>query len=190
MAVRPYIRTFDSNDYYHQLAAKEICLAIAWSSDYSVAQRARARGRHRRPPRLHAAQGGLEHHVQRLSDSGSAPHPQAAHEFLNFILDPEGHRRDHQRHSLRQRQSRGAALRPAKTSWTTRRFTPRRRCARNCTCRRHSAPTTTGSERESGLASKRASSSRPDRPFSAQNAGSATWRKLPCGLEMVTCAPI
>ena len=42
MAVRPYIRTFDSNDYWHQLASKEICLAIAWSSDYSVAQ-ARAR---------------------------------------------------------------------------------------------------------------------------------------------------
>jgi putrescine transport system substrate-binding protein len=42
MAVRPYIRTFDSNDYWHQLASKETCLAIAWSSDYSVAQ-ARAR---------------------------------------------------------------------------------------------------------------------------------------------------
>ena len=38
MAVRPYIRTFDSNDYFHQLASKEICVAIAWSSDYEVAQ--------------------------------------------------------------------------------------------------------------------------------------------------------
>ncbi|HWX26448.1 MAG TPA: extracellular solute-binding protein, partial [Steroidobacteraceae bacterium] len=38
MAVRPYIRTFDSNGYWHQLASNEICVALAWSSDYSVAQ--------------------------------------------------------------------------------------------------------------------------------------------------------
>src|SRR6202171_60576 len=38
MAVRPYIRTFDSNDYFHQLASKEICVAIAWASDYEGAQ--------------------------------------------------------------------------------------------------------------------------------------------------------
>ena len=45
MAVRPYIRTFDSQDYWHQLASGEICVAIAWSADYQVAQqRAREDG--------------------------------------------------------------------------------------------------------------------------------------------------
>src|SRR5262249_33438042 len=37
MAVRPYIRVFDSNDYVNQLASGELCLAMAWSSDYSFA---------------------------------------------------------------------------------------------------------------------------------------------------------
>jgi putrescine transport system substrate-binding protein len=88
MAVRPYIRTFDSNDYWHQLASKELCLAIAWSSDYLVAQ-ARAR-----------EDGTGAHLAFTLPKEGSnitygaflipasAPHPEAAHLFLNFILEP------------------------------------------------------------------------------------------------------
>jgi len=89
MAIRPYIRTFDSNDYYHQLAANEICLAIAWSSDYFVAQE------------LAREDGTGAHLAFRLPKEGSnitynaflipasAPHPEAAHKFLDFILDPK-----------------------------------------------------------------------------------------------------
>ena len=88
MAVRPYIRTFDSNDYWHQLASKEICLAIAWSSDYSVAQaRAREDG-----TGAHLAftlpKEGSNITYNALLIPASAPHPEAAHKFLNFILDP------------------------------------------------------------------------------------------------------
>jgi putrescine transport system substrate-binding protein len=88
MAVRPYIRTFDSNDYWHQLASNETCLAIAWSSDYSVAQaRAREDG-----TGAHLAftlpQEGSNITYNALLIPASAPHQQAAHEFLNFILQP------------------------------------------------------------------------------------------------------
>jgi putrescine transport system substrate-binding protein len=89
MAVRPYIRQFDSNDYWHQLAANETCLAIAWSSDYSVTQ-------------LRVRENGTGAHLGfTLPNEGSnitynaflipasAPHPEAAHKFLNFILDPK-----------------------------------------------------------------------------------------------------
>lgn len=89
MAVRPYIRTFDSNDYWHQLAAKETCLAIAWSSDYTVAQmRAREDG-----TGAHLAftlpKEGSNITYNAFLIPASAPHPQAAHKFLNFILDPK-----------------------------------------------------------------------------------------------------
>src|SRR5580704_14048801 len=89
MAVRPYIRTFDSNLYWHQLASNEICVSIAWSSDYSVAQ-----------PRV-PDDGTGAHLAFTLPKEGSnitynaflipasAPHPEAAHKFLNFILDPQ-----------------------------------------------------------------------------------------------------
>ncbi len=88
MAVRPYIRTFDSNDYWHQLASKEACLSIAWSSDYSVAQaRAREDG-----TGAHLAftlpKEGSNITYNALLIPASAPHRQAAHQFLNFILEP------------------------------------------------------------------------------------------------------
>jgi putrescine transport system substrate-binding protein len=89
MAVRPYIRTFDSNDYWHQLASKEACLSIAWSSDYSVAQaRAREDG-----TGAHLAftlpKEGSNITYNALLIPASAPHRQAAHQFLNFILEPQ-----------------------------------------------------------------------------------------------------
>ena len=89
MAVRPYIRTFDSIDYWHQLASKETCLAIAWSSDYYVA-RTRAR---EDATDAHLAftlpQEGSNITYNAFLIPASAPHPKAAHEFLNFILDPK-----------------------------------------------------------------------------------------------------
>jgi putrescine transport system substrate-binding protein len=89
MAVRPYIRTFDSNDYWHQLASKETCLSIAWSSDYSVAQeRAREDG-----TGAHLAftlpKEGSNITYNAFLIPASAPHPEAAHRFLNFILEPK-----------------------------------------------------------------------------------------------------
>jgi len=89
MAVRPYIRTFDSNDYWHQLASKEICVAIAWSSDYSVAQmRAREDGTGAHLAFILPKEGSNITYNAFLIPS-SAPHPLAAHKFLNFILDPK-----------------------------------------------------------------------------------------------------
>jgi putrescine transport system substrate-binding protein len=88
MAVRPYIRTFDSNDYWHQLASGEACVSIAWSADFSTAQ-ARAR-----------EDGTGAHLAFMLPKEGSnitynaflipvdAPHADAAHQFLNFLMDP------------------------------------------------------------------------------------------------------
>jgi putrescine transport system substrate-binding protein len=88
MAVRPYIRNFDSNSYWHQLASKEICVAIAWSSDYSVAQaRAREDG-----TGAHLAftlpKEGSNITYNAFLIPASAPHREAAHRFLNFILEP------------------------------------------------------------------------------------------------------
>ena len=89
MAVRPYIRNFDSIDYWHQLASNESCVAIAWSSDYLVAkQRALEDG-----TGAHLAftlpKEGSNITYNALLIPADAPHPQAAHEFLNFILDPK-----------------------------------------------------------------------------------------------------
>jgi putrescine transport system substrate-binding protein len=89
MAVRPYIRIFDSNDYWHQLASKEVCLSIAWSSDYSVAQaRALEDGTGAHLAFILPKEGSNITYNAFLIPA-SAPHPEAAHKFLNFILDPK-----------------------------------------------------------------------------------------------------
>lgn len=87
LAVRPYIRLFDSNDYVYQLASGELCVAMGWSSDYSLAMmRSRAAGLD-----LHLAftvprEGSNITYNAFLIPAG-APHPRAAHRFINFLLD-------------------------------------------------------------------------------------------------------
>ncbi|HEX4240004.1 MAG TPA: extracellular solute-binding protein [Steroidobacteraceae bacterium] len=89
MAVRPYIRIFDSNDYWHQLASKEACLSIAWSSDYSIAQaRAKEDGTGAHLAFIQPKEGSNIAYNAFLIPA-SAPHPEEAHEFLNFILEPK-----------------------------------------------------------------------------------------------------
>jgi putrescine transport system substrate-binding protein len=88
LKVRPYIRNFDSSEYMNALANKEVCIAASWSSDYA-ASRARAR-----------AAGIIVNLAFTVPSEGAnvtftgllipadAPHPQAAHRFLNFLMEP------------------------------------------------------------------------------------------------------
>ena len=88
MAVRPYIRVFDSSDYINQLATKELCVAMAWSSDYSIALvRSRAAGLHLDLAFTVPKEGSDITYNALLIPIG-APHPRAAHEFINYILEP------------------------------------------------------------------------------------------------------
>src|ERR1700682_3273326 len=88
MSVRPFIRVFDSNEYVYQLGSNELCVAMAGSSDYSTAVlRSRAAGLD-----LHLAftlpREGSNITYNALLIASGAPHPQAAHEFINLILEP------------------------------------------------------------------------------------------------------
>jgi putrescine transport system substrate-binding protein len=89
MGVRRYIRLFDSNDYVNQLATNELCLAMAWSSDISMALRkARAAGIDLQLV-FTLPREGSNIAYNALLIPANAPHPHAAHLFLNYILDPQ-----------------------------------------------------------------------------------------------------
>jgi putrescine transport system substrate-binding protein len=89
LKVRPYIRSFDSTEYINDLANKEVCVAMSWSSDYAMSSaRARAVG-----VQLHLAftipkEGANQTFTSFLIPDG-APNPEAAHQFLEFILRPD-----------------------------------------------------------------------------------------------------
>ena len=111
MAVRPYIRTFDSNGYFEQLASNEICLSISWSSDYSVAQALARDDRTGAHLAFTLPKEGSNITYNALSDTRRGSASGGSAQISQFHPAAEGHRRDHQRHSLRQRQPGGAPLR-------------------------------------------------------------------------------
>jgi putrescine transport system substrate-binding protein len=88
LAVRPYIRAFDSTEYMNGLANGEFCIAMSWSGDYATSRaRARAAG-----VDIHLAftvpKEGANGSYDALLIPIDAPHPLAAHAFLNYMLEP------------------------------------------------------------------------------------------------------
>ncbi|HLZ97620.1 MAG TPA: polyamine ABC transporter substrate-binding protein [Steroidobacteraceae bacterium] len=89
LKVRPYIRAFDSAEYLNGLANREICIAMSWSSDYAMSRaRARAAGVGIDLKFTVPKEGANQNFFSLLIPEG-APHPQAAYQFVNFILRPD-----------------------------------------------------------------------------------------------------
>jgi putrescine transport system substrate-binding protein len=89
LKVRPYVRSFDSSEYLNALANKELCIAMSWSSDYALSRaRARAVGVNVNLAFSVPKEGANQNFTSLLIPEG-APHPDAAYQFINFILRPE-----------------------------------------------------------------------------------------------------
>jgi putrescine transport system substrate-binding protein len=89
LKVRPYIRSFDSAEYLNGLANQELCIAMSWSSDYALSKaRARAVGVDVNLAFSVPKEGANQNFSSLLIPEG-APHPEAAHRFLNFMLRPD-----------------------------------------------------------------------------------------------------
>jgi putrescine transport system substrate-binding protein len=89
LKVRPYIRSFDSSEYLNGLANQEVCVAMSWSSDYAQSRaRARAVGVNVNLAFTVPKEGANETFSALLIPEG-APHPEAAYQFINFILRPD-----------------------------------------------------------------------------------------------------
>jgi putrescine transport system substrate-binding protein len=89
LAVRPYIRAFDSSEYMNGLANKEVCIAMSFSADYATARaRAKAAGVVVNLAFTVPKEGANVAYDALLIPVG-APHVDAAYQFLNFILEPK-----------------------------------------------------------------------------------------------------
>ncbi|HEV8017004.1 MAG TPA: polyamine ABC transporter substrate-binding protein [Steroidobacteraceae bacterium] len=88
LSVRPYIRAFDSSEYMNGLANGEFCISMSWSGDYATSRaRARAAG-----VDVHLAftipKEGSNASYDAWLIPADAPHPLAAHKFINYMLEP------------------------------------------------------------------------------------------------------
>ena len=88
LTVRPYVRSYDSAEYINGLANREICIAMSWSSDYALSRaRARAVGVDVNLAFTVPKEGANQNFTSLLIPVG-APHPEAAYQFINFMLRP------------------------------------------------------------------------------------------------------
>src|SRR5882757_7596810 len=89
LKVRPFVRSFDSSEFMNGLANKEVCIAMSWSSDYALSTaRARAVGVKVNLAFTVPKEGANQTFTSLLIPAG-APHPEAAYQFINFILRPD-----------------------------------------------------------------------------------------------------
>src|SRR5690606_7409755 len=89
LSVRPYIKYFHSSQYINDLASGDVCLALGWSGDVT---QARMRGAEAALPQRIAYTIPVEGTMlwfDMLAIPKDAPHPAAAHAFINFVLEPK-----------------------------------------------------------------------------------------------------
>ena len=87
MAVRPHIAKFHSSEYINALANGEICVAIGWSGDVLQARDRAAEADNGVEVAYNAPKEGALMWFDQMAIPADAPNPEAAHTFLNFIMD-------------------------------------------------------------------------------------------------------
>lgn len=86
LSIRPYVRYFHSSQYIDDLGNGEICLAVGYSGDVFIAQDAEADGVN--VDYAIPKEGALSS-FDLLAIPADAPHPDNAHKFINYIMQPE-----------------------------------------------------------------------------------------------------
>ena len=89
MAVRPYIQKFHSSEYINALANGEICVAIGFSGDVLQARDRAAEADNGVEIAYNAFAEGSLMWFDMMAIPVDAPNPDAAHKFLDFIMDAE-----------------------------------------------------------------------------------------------------
>ena len=88
MKVRPYVRYLHSSQYINDLANGEICLALGWSGDILQAKsRAEEAGKGVNVGYAIPKEGAIMW-FDMLAIPADAPHPDNAHRFINYLLEP------------------------------------------------------------------------------------------------------
>ncbi|MFQ5623613.1 MAG: polyamine ABC transporter substrate-binding protein [Paracoccaceae bacterium] len=88
-AVRPNIRYFHSSQYINDLANGDICVAVGWSGDvFQALARAEEAENDVEIAYVIPKEGALQW-FDMLTIPADAPHPDLAHEFINFIMDAQ-----------------------------------------------------------------------------------------------------
>ena len=87
VGVRPYVQKFHSSEYINALANGDICVAVGWSGDILQARDRADEADNGVEIAYNAPSEGALMWFDQMAVPADAPNPEAAHKFLNFILD-------------------------------------------------------------------------------------------------------
>ncbi len=86
-AIAPYVQKFHSSEYINALANGDICVAIGWSGDILQARDRADEADNGVEIAYNAPSEGALMWFDQMAIPADAPNPEAAHKFLNFIMD-------------------------------------------------------------------------------------------------------
>lgn len=87
--VAPFVQKFHSSEYINALANGDICVAFGWSGDILQARDRAAEAENGVEIEYYAPSEGALMWFDNMAIPVDAPNPDAAHKFLNFILDAQ-----------------------------------------------------------------------------------------------------
>ncbi|CUH51381.1 polyamine ABC transporter substrate-binding protein [Shimia marina] len=88
-AIAPYVQKFHSSEYINALANGDICVAMGWSGDVLQARDRAAEADNGVEIAYNAPSEGALMWFDQMAIPADAPNPEAAHTFLNFIMDAQ-----------------------------------------------------------------------------------------------------
>jgi len=89
LAIRPSIRKFHSSEYINALANGDICMAVGWSGDVLQARDRADEADQGVGVAYVAPKEGTQMWFDQMAIPADAPNVAEAHEFLNFIMEPD-----------------------------------------------------------------------------------------------------
>ena len=89
LAVRPHLRKIDTGNQINDLAGGTICLMVTWSTQVRVARTRAAEAGVAADFRYVVPKEGSVAWFDSLAIPADAPHPEAAHAFIEFMLRPD-----------------------------------------------------------------------------------------------------
>lgn len=89
MPVAPYVQKFHSSEYINALANGDICVAFGWSGDVLQARDRADEADNGVEIAYRAPKEGALMWFDQMAIPADAPNPEAAHKFLNFMLDAQ-----------------------------------------------------------------------------------------------------
>src|SRR5690606_25378430 len=89
MAIRPHVRYFHSSQYIDDLGNGEVCISLGYSGDVFIAADAAAEADAGVEINYIIPKEGSLSAYDIMAIPADAPHPDNAHQFINFIMKPE-----------------------------------------------------------------------------------------------------